>query len=204
MSWRPSPTSRPQLTTLGSPRPRKDTADSNRMAPATTSDDSTITGGRALGRISVTMIFKSPMPMERQACTNSRSRSARNSARVMRAIGVQLTTPMAMHDVVERRAQDHHDGEHEDQVGNGLEQLGEPHHDLVDPAAEVAGRGPHADADEGGDGRGEQADQQGRPGAVHDHGRDIAARANRYRVETRDPRPATAPACRRCAGGSPG
>ncbi len=36
------------------------------------------------------------MPMARQACTNSRSRSARNSARVRRAIDVQLTMPMAI------------------------------------------------------------------------------------------------------------
>ena len=96
ISCRPSPTSRPQLATLGSPNPRNDTADSNRMAPATTSEESTITGGSALGSISPAMILKSPMPMARQACTNSRSRKARNSARVMRAIGVQLTMPMAI------------------------------------------------------------------------------------------------------------
>ena len=96
MSCRPSPTSRPQLATLGSPRPRNETADSNRMAPATTSEDNTITGGRALGRISEMMMRRSLMPMDRQACTNSRSRSDRNSARVMRAIGVQLTMPMAI------------------------------------------------------------------------------------------------------------
>ena len=36
------------------------------------------------------------MPMDRQAWTNSRSRNARNSARVMRAIEVQLTMPMAI------------------------------------------------------------------------------------------------------------
>ena len=96
MSWRPSPTRRPQLARLGSPSPRNDTADSNRMAPATTSEDSTITGGRALGRISPTMMRPLPMPMARQACTNSRSRRAKNSARVMRAIEVQLTMPMAI------------------------------------------------------------------------------------------------------------
>src|SRR5215218_1222752 len=96
MSWRPSPTSRPQLATLGSPRPKNDTADSNRMAPATTSEERTITGGRALGRISPTMMRPLPMPMARQACTNSRSRRAKNSARVMRAIEVQLTMPIAI------------------------------------------------------------------------------------------------------------
>ena len=36
------------------------------------------------------------MPMERQAWTNSRSRSDMNSARVNRAIGVQVTMPTAM------------------------------------------------------------------------------------------------------------
>ncbi len=122
-----------------------------------------------------TMIWKSLMPMERQACTNSRSRSDRNSARVMRAIGVQLTMPMAITMLVERRAQDDHDGEHEDQVRDGLEQFGDAHADLVDPAAEVAGGGTDADPDDRGDRRGEQADQQGRPRAVHDHREDVAA-----------------------------
>src|SRR5205814_404986 len=91
MSWRPSPISRPQLARFGSPSPRNDTADSNRMAPATTSEDSTITGGRALGRISPTMMRPLPMPMARQACTNSRPRKAKNSARGMPANEVQIT-----------------------------------------------------------------------------------------------------------------
>ena len=64
------------------------------------------------------------MPMERQAWTNSRSRSDRNSARVMRAIGVQLTMPMAITMLASVEPRIDHDGEHEDQVGDGLEQLG--------------------------------------------------------------------------------
>jgi hypothetical protein len=93
---RPSPIRPPQLETLGSPRPRNDTADSNSTAPAITSEDSTMTGGSALGRISPNMMRRLPMPMERQAWTNSRSRSDMNSARVNRAIGVQVTIPTAM------------------------------------------------------------------------------------------------------------
>src|SRR5258707_11047762 len=93
---RPSPISRPQLETLGSPRPRNDTADSNSTAPAMTSEDSTMTGGSALGRISPNMMRRFPMPMERQAWTNSRPRSDMNSARDNRAIGGQVTMPTTM------------------------------------------------------------------------------------------------------------
>ena len=46
----------PQLTTFGSPMPRKDSADSIRMALATITEMVTITGGSALGGISAKMM----------------------------------------------------------------------------------------------------------------------------------------------------
>src|SRR5690606_9884347 len=53
---RPSPIMLPHDTTLGSPIPRKDRPDSIRMALATMTEVVTMTGGRALGRISWKMM----------------------------------------------------------------------------------------------------------------------------------------------------
>src|SRR5262245_37547771 len=85
----------PQLTMLGSPRPRNDRADSTRIAVATITDDIRTIGGMALGRICVTMILELLMPMATQASTNSCCRNLRNSARVSRAIAGHVTSAMA-------------------------------------------------------------------------------------------------------------
>jgi len=95
ISSRPAPIMLPQLTTLGSPRPRKDRAASIRMAVATITDAVTIMAGKALGRISRIMIRTWPKPRLRAAITNSFSRSTLNSARTSRAMVGHVTRPMA-------------------------------------------------------------------------------------------------------------
>src|SRR5262245_5598367 len=93
---RPAPIIEPQLITLASPRPRKASADSVRMAVATMIDAVTMIGAAALGRIWRKIMRQSPMPTARQACTNSRCRSAMNSARTRRAIAGHDTRAIAM------------------------------------------------------------------------------------------------------------
>ena len=59
---------------------------------------------------------------------------------------------------------DDHQGEEE--PGQDLEQLGQPHQDGVHAPAVEARHGPDQDADAGGGGGGQEADEQGNPGAV--------------------------------------
>lgn len=92
---RPAPTMLPQLTTLGSPSPRKESPASDRMALATSTAVVTTSGVIALGRISRKMMRACPAPSVRAARTNSRSRSVMNSPRVRRAMPVQEVTPSA-------------------------------------------------------------------------------------------------------------
>ena len=93
---RPAPIMKPQLMTLGSPRPRKASADSMSIAVATISEPVTRMGESTLGRISRKMMRRSSMPSVTQACTNSRLRMASTSPRTSRAMGGQVTTAMAM------------------------------------------------------------------------------------------------------------
>lgn len=96
MSSRPAPIMEPQETTLGSPRPMKESAASIRMAEATITEEVTIRGGSALGRISRKMMRACPKPRLRAAMTKSFSRRARNSARESRATVGQDTMAMPM------------------------------------------------------------------------------------------------------------
>src|SRR5258705_6244049 len=97
-----------------------------------------MTGGSALGRISPNMMRRLPMPMERQAWTNSRSRSDMNSARVNLAIGVQVTIPTAMVTYSIFCPRDRDDGQHENQDRNRLKQFRQPHQQLIDPASGIS------------------------------------------------------------------
>jgi hypothetical protein len=78
----------------GTPRPRKERPLSRRIAPATAKVADTSTGASAFGRMCRKMMRPAPAPWARIACTNSRSRSARNSARTRRATPIQLVRPM--------------------------------------------------------------------------------------------------------------
>ena len=84
------------------------------------------------------------MPMARQACTNSRSRSDRNSARVMRAIGVQLTMPMAITMLLSVEPRITTMVSTKIRLGMVWNSSAARMHDLVDPAAEIAGDGADA------------------------------------------------------------
>ena len=93
---RDAPIMYPQLIAFGSASPRKASADSNRIDMETISAAMTMIGASALGRIWVRATRRCDWPDRSAACTNSRWRSAMNSARVRRATGGQLTTAMAM------------------------------------------------------------------------------------------------------------
>ena len=93
---RPAPTWNPQLITLGSARPRKESPDSIKIAVATMSEPRTMTGERQFGRMWRSMIRPSLIPSPTQAWTNSRSRIERNWPRTRRATAGHETTAMAM------------------------------------------------------------------------------------------------------------
>src|ERR1044071_5015672 len=96
MAERESPIMLPQLSRLGSPRPRKAKADSVRMALPTIMELITTMGGSALGKIWVKMMAPSRMPSTRAAWTNSRALRLRNSPRTTRATCGQVTSAMPM------------------------------------------------------------------------------------------------------------
>ncbi|MNT75419.1 hypothetical protein D3C72_2143130 [compost metagenome] len=80
---------------MGSPRPRKLSADSSRIELAIIREPDTITGDRLLGRICVRMMRRFDCPDSIAAWTNSRFFRLMNSARTSRASGGQDTTAMA-------------------------------------------------------------------------------------------------------------
>src|SRR5882724_11362102 len=92
---RPAPMIVPQLITLGSPRPRKASPASVRMAVATISEPVTMTGASVLGRMCRKMMRASFMPIAMHACTNSRLRRAMTSPRTSLATAGHETAPMA-------------------------------------------------------------------------------------------------------------
>ena len=94
MTVRPAPIMKPQDIRLGSPSPMKESALSSRIAVATVSDTTTRIGEIAFGRMWPSTMRAVLSPWHKAASTNSRPRSRRNSARVSRASGGQLTAPM--------------------------------------------------------------------------------------------------------------
>ena len=87
----------PQLGVGGcTPRPRKLSPASSRIAFAMPNVAATITGARAFGSMWRKMMRPFDAPTVRLASTNSRSRSDRNSARTIRAIGGQPSKPITI------------------------------------------------------------------------------------------------------------
>ncbi len=72
----------------------KDSALSSKIAVATVSEVTTRIGEIAFGRMWPSTMRQVRSPWQIAASTNSRCRSRRNSARVSRASGGQLTAPM--------------------------------------------------------------------------------------------------------------
>src|SRR5476649_2873638 len=95
ITLRPAQIMKPQDIRLGSPSPRNDRPLSSRMALATIKLARTMMGERALGSISRKMIAVRERPSTSAACTNSRERSDRNSARMTRATGGHETMAIA-------------------------------------------------------------------------------------------------------------
>ena len=86
----------PQLTTLGSVKPRNDKPASNKIAEPTISADCTMIGGKAFGKIIPNINFEFDTPEALDAMTYSSSLILKNSARVILATAVQLTIPIAI------------------------------------------------------------------------------------------------------------
>src|SRR3970040_2380127 len=76
------------------PRPRKESPDSVRMAAGIPSVMATSTGGIALGRMCRQMIRNALAPMDCDQITNSRSLRDRNSARTRRATPIHPVYPI--------------------------------------------------------------------------------------------------------------
>jgi hypothetical protein len=76
------------------PMPRKESADSVRIAPATPRVAATRTGASVLGRMCRKMMRASPAPCARAAATKSRSLSERVSARTSRDTPIHPVNPM--------------------------------------------------------------------------------------------------------------
>ena len=78
----------------GNPRPRKDRALSVIIALAMPSVAETIIGEKTFGRMWRNIIFASVPPIDRAARMNSLSFIARTSPLTIRAVGIQLVTPI--------------------------------------------------------------------------------------------------------------
>src|SRR5450830_1030107 len=92
---RPMPIMLPQEITLGSPRPRKDSDASVRMACAISTDVATTTGDKLLGNTCDRMMLRLGSPMVRAAVTYSALRTRSASARTNRVIWGHVVTPIA-------------------------------------------------------------------------------------------------------------
>ena len=132
---RPAPDHVAPAHQVGSPRPRKESEDSSRIAEPTISEPITMIGDMVLGSTWLKMMRGVDWPMVTAACTYSRVLSDRTSPRTSRATGGHDDHADGEHDRAELRLQDRdqHDGECE--ARNGLEELGEAHQRVVDEAA---------------------------------------------------------------------
>src|ERR1700737_1981254 len=92
---RPALIIRPQLIRFGSPRPRNDRPDSNRITLATSSEPTAISGEAQFGSRWRKTMRASPAPSPTQANTNSRPPREANSPRANRAMPGQDTRVMA-------------------------------------------------------------------------------------------------------------
>ena len=85
----------PQVgSSSGKPRPRKDTADSVRIARAIPSVADTMTWLTMFGRMCLMINTDDRVPIDRLASTNSSSLIDRTSPRTIRAVDIQLVPPM--------------------------------------------------------------------------------------------------------------
>ena len=113
--------------------------------------------------------------MARSARTNSRPRYFRNSARVSRAVPVQLTMPIASVTVTSVGENSVTTTIANSSAGSTWKNSVTRISTRVDPAAVVAGEGAERDADQHRQQRGHRADQQRRAAAVDQRGQHVAA-----------------------------
>ena len=176
---RPSAIMPPQVTRFGSPRPRKESAASIRMAPATITEHSASTGGRALGRISRKAISTGCMPIDAGsgdeiALADGEHFGARNPRR---------SGPGAERDGATTTGSDGpsdaDEGQRQQKARHGLEGIGQAHQNVVDEAAREAGRGADKAPTTIARGRRGKPDSKRRARAMEQAGQHIAAEAVR-------------------------
>ena len=86
-------------------------------------------------------------------------------------------------------AQDRDDEDHDENERDRIEHVDEPHHQVVDPAADVPGHGAVGDADEQRDQRGHDADDERNPRAPEHARQQIAAEFVAAAIEPSDHSP---------------
>ncbi len=147
------------------PKPKNDSVDSAMTAATTASVSATRIGPIEFGSRWRTTMRRSDAPSARDASMNSRSFSASTWPRTRRATPIQPKmanrTMMKRIDVfvADDRLEEGDLAEHvaHDEQGDeereGEEDVGDPHQDVVEPAAAQAGDGTDRDADDDGDDR---------------------------------------------------
>ena len=172
---RPSAIIEPQVTMLGSPRPRKESAASVSTAPATMTELSASTGGSALGRIS-----------RKRDLHRVHADDAGGGDIVALADRQHLGArqPRRPGPGAERDGEDHHrqrgaddadEGQRQQEARHDLEGVDDAHQRLVDqPAGEARERADQRADDDGDDGCGDADGERGAR-AVHQAGQHVAA-----------------------------
>ena len=123
---------------IGTPNPRKERPASVSMAQPQLSGAMTSTGVRALGKRWRNRMETRVLPAHSAASTKPRTRRVRIFASHDPHVGGREDEPDRDGEIEEPAAEHRGNGEGEDEGGKRLNDVGEPHRDLVDPAAEVA------------------------------------------------------------------
>ena len=166
--WRPAPSIAPNSGDGGwAPSPRK-----LRLAPmsmfwAQKMAACTVRVGTQAGRMWRVRMPSSGRPIARAASTNSRPRTDRTTERTSRGD--------RDHGVQEARAEDGHEDDREQEVGEGEEEVGGAHDEALEQAAVEAGEEAehHAHRHAGGDRH--DADREGEPDAEQEPAEEAAA-----------------------------
>ena len=133
-----------------------------------------ITWVRTLGSRCRRRTRRSRAPSARAASTNSERLSTSTWLRTSRAIPAQPDDADHDEDHRQRRLDRGGDRDEQQQRGKGERDVGQPHHQGVDPTAVVAGHQPEQDAEGHRDRLGDEADRERQPRAVEHPAQDVA------------------------------
>ena len=114
------------------------------------------------------MMRRCPAPRARARLMYARSRTLITCARMIRAVVVHSRIPITMITWDRLGAPDAGDDDHEHQVRDDEQVVGDPHQRDIHASAEVAGQDPDPAADDHRDQGGGEADDERDPAALHD------------------------------------